>query len=331
MKKIALITGIGGQDAAYLANFLLTKNYKVIGSYRSKKKSTLNLKKLNIKNRIIYEKLDILEKKKIIKLIKKYKINEIYNLASQSYVNKSFNKPIETMKVNILGVLNLLESIKEFDPKIKFYQASSSEMFGNSKEKSQSELSNFYPESPYAISKLSGHYITRYYRNTHKLFAVSGILFNHESPLRDDNYVIKKIVNGLIEIKKKKKKYIELGNIYSKRDWGYAKEYVQQMWKMLQLKKPKDFVIATGKTYSIKQLINYTTQQLSMSVRWNGIGINEKLINLENNKIIIRINKELYRPSDIKYTRGNIQKAKKYLKWKPKTNLRELVKILIEN
>ncbi len=330
MGKIALITGITGQDGSYLAEFLIKKNYKIIGTFSTKKPNLNKINKLNLKKKIIFEKLNINNSSQISKLLKKYKINEFYNLASQSYVDKSFKHPLKTTKINALGVLQILEEIKNRKLKIKFYQASSSEMFGNSKSNKQSEKTRFDPESPYAISKLFSHYITLYYRKTHKLFAVSGILFNHESPLRQNKFVISKIINGLIKVKKKEKIIIELGNINIKRDWGYSKEYVVQMWKMLQTKNPDDYIIATGESHSLKDLINYATAYLNIRTKWIGKGLKTKLINLENDKVIVKINKKFFRPSDIKSTKGNISKAKKNLKWKPKVNLKKLIKILID-
>ena len=260
----------------------------------------------------------------------KYKINEVYNLASQSFVNTSFSTPIKTTNITALGVIRILETIKNINPKIKFYQASSSEMYGNTLSNKQSEKTKFDPQSPYAISKLFGHYITKNYRNSYNLYAVSGILFNHESPLRSNEFVTKKIISGLINIINKKKKFIELGNVYSKRDWGYAKEYVVQMWKMLQLKKADDFVIATGKTHSIKELIDIATKYLNLNVKWVGSGLKLRLINNGNNQTIIKINKKFFRPVDVHRTKGNIEKAVKILKWKPKITFKKLVRLIIE-
>ena len=333
MKKIALITGILGQDGAYLAEFLLKKKYKVIGTSRNiTENNKWRLRKLKIERKILFIELDICKSKKIEKIIKKYKVTEIYNFAAQSYVSKSFLYPVKTANVNALGVIKMLEAIRLTNPKIKFYQASSSEMFGNTGLRlQQEEYSYFNPQSPYAISKLFGHNITRNYRNSYNLFAVSGILFNHDSPLRGDDFIIKKIIVGLIKIILKKKKFIEVGNIYSRRDWGYAKEFVTQIWKMMQLKKPEDFIIATGKTHSIKEFINISTKYLKLDVKWVGYGKNEKLINKKNNKIIIKINSKFFRPSEINYSKGNINKATKNLKWKPNTTFKELVKLMIDD
>ena len=331
MKKTALITGINGQDGAYLAEFLIRKNYRVIGTDKSNSKDkTWRLKKLGIEKKIILIKLNIENISQIKKVLGKYKIDEVYNLAAQSFVHKSFRNPIMNANVTALGALRILETIREKKLKTKFYQASSSEMFGNSHSKKQSEETKFDPQSPYAISKLFAHYVTKNYRTSYNLFAVSGILFNHESPLRSNEFVTKKIINGLIKILNNKKKFIELGNIFAKRDWGYSKEYVVQMWKILQLKKADDFVIATGKSYSIKNFIDIATKHLKMKTKWIGKGINIKLINIKDKKVIVKINKNLFRPSDVNHTRGDIRKAYKFLKWKPKINLVRLVKLMID-
>jgi len=331
LRKTALITGVTGQDGSYLAQFLLGKKYRVIGTVRKKLNSkTWRLKKLKIDNKIILEKMDLEKIEDINMIFYKYKINEVYNLASQSFVNTSFSTPIKTTNITALGVIRILETIKNINPKIKFYQASSSEMYGNTLSNKQSEKTKFNPQSPYAISKLFGHYITKNYRNSYNLYAVSGILFNHESPLRSNEFVTKKIISGLINIINKKKKFIELGNVYSKRDWGYAKEYVVQMWKMLQLKKADDFVIATGKTHSIKELIDIATKYLNLNVKWVGSGLKLRLINNGNNQTIIKINKKFFRPVDVHRTKGNIEKAVKILKWKPKITFKKLVRLIIE-
>jgi GDPmannose 4,6-dehydratase len=252
-------------------------------------------------------------------------------LASQSFVETSFNSPLNTANITGLGTLRILESIKSIDPKIKFYQASSSEMFGDILEDRQDEKTPLNPKSPYAISKVFGHYITKNYREAYNIFAVSGILFNHESPLRGEEYITRKIILGLVKILKNDLKCLEIGNIYVKRDWGFAKEYVEAMWLMLQQKKPEDFVIATGKTYSIKEFINRAVRILNLKTKWVGKGLNEKLINIKNKKIIIKINPKFFRPSEVNIIRGDQSKAKKKLKWTPKTNLNDLIKIMIKD
>ena len=331
MKKLALITGISGQDGAYLAKLLIDKKYKVVGSdRRSARSSNWRLKRLGIEKKIIFEEMELGELYEIQRIFKKYKFDEVYHLAAQSFVKASFNSPINTSNITGLGSLRILETIRATNPKIKFYQASSSEMFGDVLQKIQDEKTPLNPQSPYAISKVFAHYCTQNYRSSYNMYAVSGILFNHESPLRGEEFVTRKIVIGLIKILKKKLKHIELGNLYAKRDWGYAKEYVEAMYKMLQQKKPKDYVICTGKTYSIKQFINYITKYLGMKTKWVGRGLKEKLINVKNNQTIIKINPKYFRPSEVNFLKGNSKKAKKNLGWYPKTNLKKLIKIMVD-
>ena len=331
MKKLALITGISGQDGAYLAKLLLEKKYKVVGTdRRSARSSNWRLKRLGIENKIIFEEMELGELYEIQRIFKKYKFDEVYNLAAQSFVKSSFNSPLNTSNITGLGALRILETIRLIDPKIKFYQASSSEMFGDILSKIQNEKTTLNPQSPYAISKVFAHYSTQNYRSSYNMFAVSGILFNHESPLRGEEFVTRKIIIGLIKILKKEIKYFELGNLYAKRDWGYAKEYVEAMWKMLQQKKPDDYVISTGKTYSIKDFINIATKYLKMDVKWIGHGLKEKLVFKNNNKVIIQINPKFFRPSEVNILIGNSSKAKKKLNWTPKTNLKKLIKIMID-
>jgi len=324
--KTALITGVSGQDGAYLAEYLLKKNYIVVGADRRSARSDMwRLIRLGIQNDIIQEDLELTEPHGISRLLKKYQLDEIYNLAAQSFVQSSFTNPIYTSEVTGIGVLRILEAIKEISPKTKFYQASSSEMFGKILEKKQNEVTPFYPRSPYAVSKVFGHYITKNYRESYNLFAVSGILFNHESPLRGEDFVTRKITLGLTKIMKNDLKFIELGNIYAERDWGYAKEYVEAMWKMLQQKKPEDFVISTGRAFSIKDFINEAVNYSGLKTKWVGSGLNEKLINTTNNQIIIKINPRFFRPAEVEVLTGKSLKAKKILNWYPKISFKKLV------
>ncbi len=332
MKKTALITGISGQDGAYLAELLIKKNYKVIGTdRRSARSNDWRLKRLGIQNKVISEEMELGEIYEIDRVFKKYKIDEVYNLAAQSFVGSSFHNPLNTSNITALGVLRILEAIRTYNKKIKFYQASSSEMFGDVSIKKQNEKTTFNPQSPYAVSKVFGHFITQNYRKSYGLYAVSGMLFNHESPLRGEEFVTRKIVLGLIKIINNDLKCLKLGNINAKRDWGYAKEYVLAMWKMLQQKNPEDFVISTGKTYSIKHFINEAVKYLNLKTKWIGKGINTKLINLENNKVIIKISSKLFRPAEVNFLKGDSQKAKKKLKWKPNTDLKKLIKIMVDD
>ncbi len=332
MKKTALITGISGQDGAYLANFLIKKNYKVIGTdRRSARSDNWRLRRLKIDKKIIYEEMELGEIYEIERIIKKYPFSEIYNLAAQSFVATSFKSPLNTSNITGLGTLRILETIRNINSKIKFYQASSSEMFGDVLNKFQNEKTPLNPQSPYAVSKVFSHYITKNYRKSYNMFAVSGILFNHESPLRGEEFVTRKIVRGLVKIIKNDLKVLEVGNINAKRDWGYAKEYVEAMWKMLQQKKPDDYVISTGNSYTIKEFINLTTKYLNLETKWVGKGIKEKLINKKNNKILIKINPKFFRPAEVNFLNGDCSKAKKKLKWRPKTDLKKLVKIMVDD
>ena len=331
-KKIALITGISGQDGAYLAKFLIKKNYQVIGLERRSARSTnWRLEKLNIADKVIIEDVDIKEINNLIRLFSKYKINEIYNLAAQSFVQSSFYNPIETAQVNAIGVLNILEIIRNQNRKIKLYQASTSEMFGKHDKSYQNEKTLFHPRSPYASAKAFAHYTVQNYRESFGLHAVSGILFNHESPLRGEEFITRKITLGLAKIFLNKKKTLKVGNIYARRDWGFAEDYVEAMWMMLQAKKPDDYVIATGKSYSVKQFINECVRSLNLKTKWVGKGLNEKLINIKSKKILISIDKRFFRPSEVDNLKGDYSKAKRILKWKPKTSFSKLVKMMIDS
>ena len=330
MKKTALITGISGQDGAYLAKFLLKKKYKVIGvDRRSSRVNKWRLQSLGIEKNIIFDEMEISEISDIIRIFRKYKINEVYNLAAQSFVGSSFNCPIYTSEVTGLSVMRMLEVIKKENPKIKFYQASSSEMFGGVTNKKQNEETELSPQSPYAIAKCFGHYTINNYRKAYKIFAVSGILFNHESPLRGEEFVTRKITLGLAKINYKKIKQIKLGNLYAKRDWGFAGDYVEAMWKMLQQSKPDDYVISTGQTHTIKEFINECVKYLGWKCKWVGKGMNEKL--LKDNKPIISIDKKFFRPSEVNFLLGDSKKAKKNLNFRPKINFKKLAKLMIQS
>ncbi len=335
-KKIALITGITGQDGSYLAEFLIKKNYIVHGIKR--RSSSINTKRIDH----IYEEIqkknaklilhygDLTDSLSISNLIYKIKPDEIYNLAAQSHVSVSFEIPEYTSNVIALGTLRILESIRQlgFVNKTKFYQAGSSEMFGGI-DKIQNEKTKFYPKSPYAVAKSYAHWITINYREAYRMFACNGILFNHESPLRGETFVTKKIVNGLCRIKKKKSKKLYLGNIYSKRDWGSAKDYVEAMWLILQEKKPDDFVISNNKSISVKEFINIVSKKLNFKIFWKGKGINEKGYD-NNGNIIVEIDKRYLRPQEVNYLRGDYSKAKKKLGWKPKSDIYALIDEMIK-
>ena len=331
MKKKALITGIRGQDGAYLAKFLLEKGYEVWGADRRSGDSTnWRLKELGIQKdvKIIY--MDLLELTNIMRVIEKLQPDEVYNLAAQSFVGVSFEQPILTSEINALGVIKLLEVIRTLKPDTKFYQASTSEMFGKVQEIPQTEKTPFYPRSPYGVSKLFGHWITINYREFYNMFACSGILFNHESPLRGIEFVTRKITYSLARIKYGLQDRLILGNLDAKRDWGYAKEYVEGMWLMLQQEKPDDYVLATGKTHSVREFVEKAAQIAGFDIEWEGEGVNTKGINRKTGKIIIEVSPEFYRPAEVDILIGNPQKAKEKLGWEPKTKFEDLVEIMME-
>lgn len=330
-EKVALITGIRGQDGAYLAKLLLEKGYKVIGAdRRSGDSSNWRLKELGIEKdvQIIY--MDLLELTNIIRVIEKVKPDEVYNLAAQSFVQASFEQPILTSEINAIGVLRLLEAIRLVKPDTKFYQASTSEMFGKVQEIAQTEKTPFYPRSPYGVSKLFAHWITVNYRESYNMFACSGILFNHESPLRGLEFVTRKITYGLARIKYGLQDKIVLGNLDAKRDWGYAPEYVEAMWLMLQQPEPDDYVIATGETHSVREFIEKAAMFSGFNIEWVGERENTKGVDKNTGKIIVEVSMEFYRPAEVELLVGNPEKARKKLGWNPRTKFEDLVRIMIE-
>ena len=334
MKKTALIFGITGQDGAYLSKFLLKKNYVVHGiKRRSSSHNTYRIDdiysdQLVAKSNFFLHYGDITDSVSIFNLIKKTKPHEIYNLAAQSHVAVSFEIPEYTTNADALGTLRILEAIIKIDKNIKFYQAGSSEMFGKVMETPQNEKTPFYPRSPYGAAKLYSHWITVNYREAYNIFACNGILFNHESPLRGDTFITKKVVKALCRIKLNKQKKLFVGNLYAKRDWGHAEDYVKAMWKMLQHNKPDDFVICTGKQYTIKQFINMVANQLKIRISWKGKGMKEKAFD-EKNNCIVECNKKYFRPTEVDTLKGDFSKAKKQLKWKPNHDINSLIKDMI--
>ena len=337
MKKKALIFGITGQDGSYLAEFLLKKNYIVHGVKR--RSSLINTQRIDhiyqdphVKKRNFFLHYgDITDSTSVSKIIEKVKPDEIYNLAAQSHVAVSFEVPEYTANADALGALRILESIKfhKLEKKTKFYQAGTSEMYGRVQQFPQNENTPFYPLSPYGVAKLYAHWITKNYREAYNIFGSNGILFNHESPRRGETFVTKKIVNALVRIKMGKQKNLYLGNLDAKRDWGHAKDYVEAMWKILQQKTPDDFVIATGKQYSIRQFINLVAKKLNMQIVWKGKGLKEIGYEKKMKKKIIFIDKNYLRPLDVNTLKGNAAKARKKLSWKPKTNIHQLIEEMI--
>ncbi|MDC0424641.1 GDP-mannose 4,6-dehydratase [Candidatus Pelagibacter ubique] len=335
MKK-ALITGITGQDGSYLAEFLLSKGYEVHGIKR--RTSLINTGRIdhlfqdnhepNLK--FILHHGDLTDSTSLIRIIQEVQPDEIYNLAAQSHVKVSFEEPEYTANSDALGALRILEAIRilKLEKKTKYYQASTSELYGAVKESPQNEETPFYPRSPYGVAKLYAYWITINYREAYGIYACNGILFNHESPVRGETFVTRKITRALARIKLGLQKTLYLGNLNAKRDWGHAKDYVEVQWLMLQQDKPSDFVIATGKQYSVRDFINLTAKNLDMKIEWKGKGEDE--IGIYKNEEIIKIDTNYYRPTEVESLLGDASKAKKELGWEPKISFEELVKEMVE-
>jgi GDPmannose 4,6-dehydratase len=331
--KSAIITGITGQDGAYLAELLLEKGYKVYGTYRRAASTNFwRIEDLGIRGHenLHLVEYDLTDLGASIRLLEKTAATEVYNLAAQSFVAVSFDQPMTTAQITGLGPLNLLEAIRIVNPKIRYYQASTSEMFGEVQEIPQTEKTPFYPRSPYGVAKLYAHWITINYRESYDIFGTSGILFNHESPLRGLEFVTRKITDAIARIKLGKQDRLELGNLDAKRDWGYAKDYVEGMWRMLQADKPDAYVLATGRTESVRDFVNMTCKAADIDIAWEGEGINEKGIDSATGKTIVQINPEFYRPAEVDLLIGSPEKAKKELGWEPKTTLEELCRMMLE-
>ncbi|MEN9913152.1 MAG: GDP-mannose 4,6-dehydratase [Candidatus Parcubacteria bacterium] len=336
MKK-ALITGITGQDGSYLAEFLLEKGYEVHGLIR--RASSFNTQRLShlfqdphMKNKkLILHYGDLTDSSNLSRLLEKIRPDEIYNLGAQSHVRVSFDMPEYTGDVVGLGTLRLLDAIKDTKIKTRFYQASSSEMFGKAVELPLTEKSPFYPRSPYGCAKVYAYWTTKNYRESYGIFATNGILFNHESPRRGETFVTRKVTRGLARIKLGLDQVMYLGNLDAQRDWGYAKDYVEGMWLMLQADKPDDFVLATGKMYSVRQLVELTAKMLKIDFAWKGKGVNEIGIDRATGKTIIKIDPHYFRPAEVEVLLGSAAKAKKILGWKPKTSFKELVKLMVDS
>lgn len=338
MKSVALITGITGQDGAYLAKFLLKKGYEVHGLVRrSSSDNKAKLRKFFEKNGLDFKSLhlhsgDLQDEWSITNAVKSSRPTEIYNLAAQSHVGISFEAPIYTANTDGLGTLRFLEAIRQSGEDIKFYQASTSELFGLVQQVPQTEATPFYPRSPYAVAKLYAYWITVNYRESYNMFACNGILFNHESPLRSENFVTRKIVMGLCAISRGSDKPLELGNLSALRDWGNAKDYVEAMWSMLQQKKPKDYVIATGSQYSVREFVELTARELGMEIAWEGTGLEEKGfdISTKEKRLVVKVNEAFFRPSEVQTLLGDPSLARKELGWAPNGDLGVLVKEMVQ-
>ena len=331
MGKRALITGITGQDGSYLSEFLINKGYEVYGAVR--RTSSINtgrLSELDILNKINLVAMDLAEITNIQRVIEEIKPDEVYNLAAQSFVQTSFDQPIYTSEIDAIGVTRILEIIRMLGSNIKFYQASTSEMFGKVQTSPQNEETPFYPRSPYGVSKLYGHWMTVNYREAWDLHACSGILFNHESPLRGIEFVTRKITLGVAEITKEKKKSISLGNLNAKRDWGYAGDYVNAMWLMLQKKTPSDYVIATGEMYSVREFVEKAFNAVDTEIEWVVDDGEESGRCKKTGNVLIDINKDFNRPAETDYLLGDATKAKEELNWKPQVNFNTLIEMMVK-
>lgn len=329
----AIVIGITGQDGAYLTELLLSKGYTVYGAYR--RTSTTNFWRIEELGAATHPNLrlvecDLTDLSSCIRLLKSTKPTEVYNLAAQSFVGSSFDHPLVTTQINGIGPLNLLEAIRIINPEIRFYQASTSEMFGCVQEVPQIETTPFYPRSPYGVSKLFAHWMTINYREAYGIHASSGILFNHESSLRGKEFVTRKITSGVSAIKNGHPVCIELGNLNAMRDWGYAKEYVEGMWLMLQSDTPEDYVLATGTTTSVRDFACLSFQMADIQVEWSGEGKDEMARNVRTGKVVLKINPDFYRPAEVDFLIGNPEKARRKLGWNPITPIHELCEMMVK-
>ncbi len=332
MKK-AIITGITGQDGAYLAQLLLEKGYTVYGTYR--RTSSVNfwrIEELGIDQHpnLHLVEYDLTDLSASIRLLQTTKATEVYNLAAQSFVGVSFDQPVTTAEITGIGPLNLLEAIRIVNPEIRFYQASTSEMFGKVQAVPQVESTPFYPRSPYGVAKLYAHWITINYRESYSIFGTSGILFNHESPLRGREFVTRKITDSLAKIHLGKLDVLELGNLDAKRDWGYAKDYVEGMWRMLQADKPDTYVLATNRTETVRDFVTMAAKAIGTEIMWEGQAEQEVGYDRQTNKAIVKINPKFYRPAEVELLIGNPAKAREELGWEPKTTLEQLCQMMVE-
>ena len=335
MKK-ALITGVTGQDGSYLAELLLEKEYEVHGIVR--RSSSFNTGRIDhiinnekYKNQFFFHHGDVTDASNLNRLLEKIEPNKIYNLAAQSHVKVSFEIPDYTAQVDALGTLRFLDAIRKIDIKTKFYQASTSELYGRVQEIPQTEKTAFYPRSPYGVAKLYAYWIIINYREAYNIFACNGILFNHESPRRGETFVTRKITLAACRIKEGLQNKLYLGNLNAKRDWGYAPEYCEGMWLMLQQKEPKDYVLATGENHTIRKFIELTFKELDIEINWEGTGQEEKGIDTKTGKTIIEVDKKYYRPTEVDLLLGDATKAGKELGWKPKIKLNDLIKIMVRS
>ncbi len=331
MSKKALITGITGQDGAYLALMLLQKGYKVFGAIRRNAGLySWRLERLGIVNDVDFIDFDLLEYSNIKKTLERVKPDEVYNLAAQSFVGLSFEQPLLTSDIDGLGTLRVLESVREAGIPARIYQASTSEMFGKVRETPQTELTPFHPRSPYAVAKVFAHWAMINYRESYQMFASNGILFNHESPLRGEEFVTRKITRAIAGIKAGKQEFVELGNMHAKRDWGYARDYVDAMWRILQHGQADDFVIATGETHSVKEFVDLAFHHAGITLEWSGKEVDEVGKDKKTGKTLVKVSPKYFRPAEVDVLIGDASKAKKQLGWSATTRFDQLVAIMME-
>jgi GDPmannose 4,6-dehydratase len=330
--KIALITGITGQDGSYLAEFLLEKGYEVHGIIR--RSSLINTKRIDhIYNKIKLHYGDLTDSTNLVHVIQKVQPDEIYNLGAQSHVKVSFEMPEYTAQTDAVGTLRILEAVRilGMEKKVRIYQASTSEMFGKVQEIPQKETTPFYPRSPYGVAKVYGYWITKNYRESYGMYACTGILFNHESPRRGETFVTRKITRALKAISEGKQNVLQLGNLNAKRDWGHAKDFVEAMWLMLQQEEPDDYVIATGEQYSVREFVEAAAPYFGMQITWRGYGLNEIGYDIFTGNEVVKVNPKYFRPAEVETLLGDSTKAKEKLRWEPKTSFEKLVEDMCKN
>lgn len=330
--KTAVVTGVTGQDGAYLSRFLVSKGYRVVGTIRRSATQNLwRLEELDLLDNTNFslEEFDLTDPGAAFALVSKCKPAEIYNLAAQSFVGASFSQPMTTAQITGLGVLNLLEAIRLIDTSIKFYQASTSEMFGKVAESPQRETTPFYPRSPYGVAKLYGHWITLNYRDSYDIFACSGILFNHESPLRGTEFVTRKISSAVAQIEVGSLSKLKLGNLDARRDWGYAPEYVEGMWRMMQASSPETYVLASGRTETVRSFVQLAFREIDIELAFEGTGTDEVGFDVKTGRELIAVDPEFFRPAEVDLLHGDYSKANEELGWSPSTGLEQLCKIMV--
>ena len=331
--KTAIVTGITGQDGAYLSELLLSKGYRVFGTYRRTSSASFwRVEELGIARHEYFEVVesDLTDPGGCIRLIERCEPHEVYNLAAQSFVGASFDQPVSTSQINAMGALSLLEAIRFVDRKIRFYQASTSEMFGKVQQVPQNESTPFYPRSPYGVAKLFAHWITVNYRESHEIFGASGILFNHESPLRGTEFVTRKITDAIARIRAGKLDCVLLGNLESKRDWGYAKEYVEGMYRMLQADEPDTYVLATGRTHTVREFTELAFRAAGIELAWRGSGRDEIGLDKRSGQTLVRVNPKFFRPAEVDLLIGSPEKAKMRLGWEARTTMEELCRLMVD-